>query len=831
MKNNRSFYLGVVLPSSLAIILFIASIHVFFIPFFEQSVMDDKKEMIAELTNTAWSLINEFENEYADSTISLQVAKELAKERVAQIRYGSEQKDYFWIIDETPTMIMHPYRPELIGTDLNNYIDANGKKLFVEAATVVKEKQEGFIDYMWQWKDDSTKIVPKLSCVKSFQPWGWIVGTGIYLDDIEEETSELKNSLLIISLIIAFTIAMILFYVVRQSLSIEMKRQKLTAELHKSEQKYKTLVEASNEGMLMFLNESVIFSNAKFRAICGFNQEAISKKKLDHLFTTSWDDIHANFYDTIKSFSFESSLICSDNILKEVVISISKVEYAKTYGYIISTKEVSSKEVAERESDKLSGEVKTSLLLMKRPIKHLIQSTASCSADTTIQLAANKMDRLNKDFLLVKQDSIILGIVTNTDISKKAVAKNSDLSNPVASIMTAPLCTISESACLHEALLMFTSQKVSHLVAIDNEHTISGVISYNSIISIQHNTLSFLLLEIQNTNTVEELTQIHNKVPTLINALAESNEHTYDTVAFASSISDKITQKIIEFATEIYGPAPCQYAFIAVGSEGRKEQTLLTDQDNGLIYEDGYPNEETQDYFLKLANYISDSLNEIGYNYCKGGMMACNPKWCQPLSQWKAYFSSWVANPEIENLVEASTFIDFRAIHGHTQLSEDLMQHVLSVTQSNSEFLLKLADMTANFKSPINTFGNLVGNDLSSKDKTIDLKSILTPIVKYSRVSALKHGIAHTNTMERIKALYEAGKISNDLYKDIYLSYNYVMKLRLKNQSSLIQAGKNPLNTIKISELSVIEKNFLKSIFNLINNISASITGDIKNMD
>ena len=438
MKNNRSFYLGVVLPSSLAIILFIASIHVFFIPFFEQSVMDDKKEMIAELTNTAWSLINEFENEYADSTISLQVAKELAKERVAQIRYGSEQKDYFWIIDETPTMIMHPYRPELIGTDLNNYIDANGKKLFVEAATVVKEKQEGFIDYMWQWKDDSTKIVPKLSCVKSFQPWGWIVGTGIYLDDIEEETSELKNSLLIISLIIAFTIAMILFYVVRQSLSIEMKRQKLTAELHKSEQKYKTLVEASNEGMLMFLNESVIFSNAKFRAICGFNQEAISKKKLDHLFTTSWDDIHANFYDTIKSFSFESSLICSDNILKEVVISISKVEYAKTYGYIISTKEVSSKEVAERESDKLSGEVKTSLLLMKRPIKHLIQSTASCSADTTIQLAANKMDRLNKDFLLVKQDSIILGIVTNTDISKKAVAKNSDLSNPVASIMTAP---------------------------------------------------------------------------------------------------------------------------------------------------------------------------------------------------------------------------------------------------------------------------------------------------------------------------------------------------------------------------------------------------------
>ena len=831
MKNNRSFYLSIVLPSSLTIILFIASIHVFFIPFFEKTIMEYKKEMIAELTNTVWSLIDEFENEYADSSISLLEAQKLAKEQVAQIRYGSEQKDYFWIIDKTPIMIMHPYRPELTGQDLLNYHDAKGKKLFVEATTVVKEDQEGFIDYMWQWKDDSTKIVPKLSYVKSFQPWGWIVGTGIYLDDVQEEIKELKNTLFIISLIIVLIITSILFYVVRQSLMIEMKRQKLTAELHKSEQKYKTLVEASNEGTLMFLNESIIFSNAKFRALSGHKQEEISKKKIDDLFTTSWDKIHPRFSETTKSFSFESSLICSDNILKEIVLSISKVEYAETYGYILSTKEISKKEAAERESDKFSGEVKTSLLLMEQPIKHLIQATASCSADSTIQSAANKMERLNKDFLLIKQDNVILGIVTNSDISKRAVAKNIKLSNPVTTIMTAPLCTIPESARLNEALLMFTSEKVSHLVTTDNENTVSGVISYNRVISIQHNTLSFLLLEIEKANTVEELSQIHNKVPVLIHVLAESNEHTYDTVAFASSVSDKMTQKLFEFATETYGTAPCKYAFIAMGSEGRKEQTLLTDQDNALIYEDGYPSEKTQEYFLELANYISDSLNEIGYNYCGGGMMACNPRWCQPLSEWKKYFSSWAASPEIEGLIEASTFLDFRTIYGHTHLSDELKQHVLSLAQSNTGFLLELAEMTASFKSPINAFGNLVGNELSSKDKTIDLKTILTPIVKYSRVLALKHGIENTNTSERIKALYKAGKISKNIYKDIDLAYNYVMKLRLKNQSGLIQAGMNPLNTIHISELSVIEKNFLKSIFNLINTISSSITGEIKSMD
>lgn len=794
--------------------------------------MEDKKEMISELTHTAWSIINEYENELADSAISgisLQKAQQLAKDRVAQIRYGSQQKDYFWIIDEAPSMIMHPYRPDLIETDLNDYYDANGKALFVEATKVVKDKKEGFIDYMWQWKDDSTKIVPKLSCVKSFEPWGWIVGTGIYLDDVEEEIRAVKNSLLIISLIIAFIIALILLFVVRQSLNIERRRQALNLELHKSKQKYKTLVEASNEGMLMFLDEKIIFSNHKFRTLCGLNQEDIKTKKIEELFTSNWDTIHPNFHDKTKSLSFESTLICSGNIMKEVVLSISKVEYAHTYGYIFSTKEVSIKEQAKRESNKFSNEVKTSLLLMKQPIKHLIQTTISCTADTPIQMAAEKMERLKKDCILVKQDHIILGMLSSKDISKKAVATKIPLSNPVASIMTAPLSTISESASLHEALLLFNTQKLPQLFTYDHEQSITGFISFESIISIQHNTLSYILFEIEKANTIQELKEIHSMVPTLLNALIESNEHASDTVTFISSLSDQITGKIFELGTEIYGSAPCKFAFIAVGSEGRQEQTLLTDQDNGLIYEDGYDTAETREYFQNLTNYIADALNEIGYNYCKGGMMACNPKWSQALSVWKTYFSTWVENADIESLVEASTYLDFRTIHGHSELSKDLREHVISLSLADNDFLFKLADLTANFKSPINAFGNLVSNDLSSEDKTIDLKAILTPIVKYARVQALKYGVDKTNTSERLRAIYETGEISLPLYKDIDLAYNYVMKLRLKNQSRLIQAGESPSNTIKIAELSTIEKGFLKTIFSLINTISSNVTGDIKN--
>jgi len=829
LKNKRNFYLGIVLPSALAMLLFIASIYFFFIPFFKKTIMAEKKEMITELTNTAWSLINEYENDYAESSLSLQEAQYLAKKRIDKIRYGAELKDYFWIVNQQPVMIMHPYLPELIGQDMSNYRDIKGNKPFLEAINVVKKDGKGFIDYMWQRRDDSTIIAPKLSYVKLFEPWGWIIGTGIYIDDVEQEIENLKRSLLIISLVIALIISLILLYVVNQSLIIEKKREKLRAELYQSRLKYKTLVDASNEGILMFLNESIIFTNSNFASLTGFKHDEILKKKLSNLFTINWEQIQQKFADNQKSVSFETSLICADGMYKEIVLSASKVDYAGTFGYIFSPKLVSIKEVAQRETSRFSGEIKSSLLLMKQPVMHLIQPTITCSVDCSIQDAAGLMRQSKSDFLIVRQNDTLLGIVTADDISNRAVAGKSHLTNPVATIMSAPLITIPEIAPLYEVLLIFNAHKTTHLVTTDAVNSVTGVLSYKSVISIQHNTLSLLLHEIDNASTITELKQIHNRLPSTISVVVESNENSFSTMAFASSVSDKISRKLLNFAIEKFGTPPCSFVFIAMGSEGRREQTLLTDQDNAIIIEDGHT--ETLNYFLDVANFVNDALNEIGYNYCKGGSMACNPKWCQPLSVWKKYFYTWVTNPTIENMVEASTFLDFRAVYGNALLADQLRQHVFSVVRENNDFLVNLADLIANYKSPVNVFGNLVGNEIDSKDKTIDLKAIQMPIVKYCWVFALKYRIENNNSAERLKALCKQGKITYSLYKDLSVSFNYLMKLRLKNQVQMIQDGIQPSNTIQISGLSTIERSFLKSIFTMLNNISSSVVSEIKKSD
>ncbi|MDP3244296.1 MAG: cache domain-containing protein, partial [bacterium] len=185
-KNARkNFFVRILMPTFLTIGLFIAVFFALIIPQFETAILDRKREMIKELTNSACSILEKFYKEETGGKLSRIEAQRLAVEQIQSLRYGEKGKDYFWITDYSPIMIMHPYRKELNKKDLSDFRDSHGKKLFVEMADTAKKNGSGFVDYMWQWKDDSTKVVPKLSYVKSFSGWRWIVGTGIYIEDVK----------------------------------------------------------------------------------------------------------------------------------------------------------------------------------------------------------------------------------------------------------------------------------------------------------------------------------------------------------------------------------------------------------------------------------------------------------------------------------------------------------------------------------------------------------------------------------------------------------------------------------------------------------------------
>jgi len=827
---NR-FYLGIVFPSILSIVLFIFSIFVVILPAFERGIMNEKKGMLSELTNTVSSLLDEYNLEVINNNLSLEEAQKMAAYRVEQIRYGGENKDYFWITDQHPTMIMHPYRPELLNTDLSNYKDAHGKKLFIEAALLVKKKGDGFIDYMWQWKDDSVRIVPKLSYVQEYQPWGWIIGTGIYLEDVKLEIAALKNRIIRLSLIIAFIISVILLYVIRQSLNIENKRKTAELDLSLSNQKYKSLVAASTEGTLMILNNRIIFSNEKFSQLIGYDNNNIGSLKFEDIFNADCDQLISSFDDSKKSHSFETQIKCSDNSEKDVILSVSKIKYADDQGYIIITKEIPYQKQIERETKFLSQELQTSLLLMNQPLKTHISELIKCSAETSIKDAVLIMTRRKSNVLFVQKDNEIIGVINNNDLKKRVLAKNLDTQKSVTEIMTSPLISISENALLYEAVLLLKRNNITHLAIKNRDEKIIGVIDYLAIISMQQNFVSYLIKEIGIAENIQQLIKIQKKIAVIVNALIESGDKTQIITRIITSVADAIHIRIISFVIEDLGKPPCNFAFMVMGSEGRMEQTLSTDQDNAIVFEnlDGDELDAAYLYFTELGQKVSHKLNEVGYRFCKGDIMAQNPKWNQPLSVWKNYYTHWMNTNDPQSILDACIFFDFRFVCGTASLIDILRSSVnKAIIDDKSVFFYHLAQPILKYRPPLSLFGKIIGAKPSSNQIHLDIKKILLPITDFARLYSLRNKINETNTLDRVEQLYFKEVIDKAMYNDLVLTYNYLMHIRLRTQTKNILQNKTPDNLVNMDDLSHIEIATIKKFFASINNLQIKLNFDFK---
>ena len=258
--NNDSF--RIILSVLITIVLFLTSVFFVVVPFFENSIQDRKREMIRELTLSAWSVLDHYHSYEKNGLMTRKEAQDAAIIQISSIRYGLEMKDYFWITDMEPSIIMHPYRPDLNGRNVKDFADHQGKLFFVEFVRVVEQYGEGYVDYMWQWKDDSDKIVPKISFVRGFEPWGWIIGTGMYVNDVEEEIAAITRRLLVILVFVLAIILAFMLYIVRQSISVERKRRSAEETLRLSEQRFKEtaellpeiVYELDDEGKLTFVN-------------------------------------------------------------------------------------------------------------------------------------------------------------------------------------------------------------------------------------------------------------------------------------------------------------------------------------------------------------------------------------------------------------------------------------------------------------------------------------------------------------------------------------------------------------------------------------------------
>jgi len=485
--------------------------------------------------------------------------------------------------------------------------------------------------------------------------------------------------------------------------------------------------------------------------------------------------------------------------------------------------------ISRRKNDK-----EFNLPFFNRPIRTIFKpNISSCRMTDSIENTAVKMSRNQTGAILVKKDrKNIIGIVTDADLKKKALAEKMDLSGPVSDIMSSPLISISADCQIFEAFLSMVKHDKRHLAVHSQSGDITGIICEKDLILAQADSTYLLIKTVKSAKTIQEIESIHSKLEKMLLDPINNGANPEYITRLITTFSDAIIERVITFSLDQMGPAPCNFVFLTMGSEGRGEQTLISDQDNAIVYEDSDHPETAKKYFDKLSQLICDQLDLAGYRFCDGNNMAKNPEWCQPLSTWKTYFNAWIRTSNPENLLHSSIFFDFRGTFGDLSLADTLKQYLLDAIASWSGFLRNLTENAIYFKPPITRFNRLIVETEGEHKGALDIKLAMLPIIDFTRVYALKNGITQTNTLTRLFRLYTRRAITDKVYTDIVRAYNFLMRLRFLRQiTTIMDEEKSPDNYINPSNLSSLDQKMLKEIFKMTEklqqNLSVEFTGNV----
>ena len=465
----------------------------------------------------------------------------------------------------------------------------------------------------------------------------------------------------------------------------------------------------------------------------------------------------------------------------------------------------------------------TSDQLYSRRIETLeLRPVVLCAAYTPIHEVARRMAAARTSCYFITdadENGQIIGYVTDITLRDKVVAGLADARQPVATILDTPIVSISTKAFVYEAILLMFRTKTRYLL-VETEGEYVGFLSRTKLLTDDQAQSPFIFIQsVKLAQAVPELKRRWEQVPEMVYQLLNRGVKPEIVNQVITTVSDTIALKVIEGAITELGPPPAKFVYMVLGSEGRKEQTLLTDQDNAIIYEDkaNEQRELVRDYFLKFAEIVSDRLNEIGFSYCEGGFMAKNPKWTHSLSHWKRNYVEWMADSNPETGMQFAASFDCRYLYGDPTIMDELHEFLdVELQKPVDRFFHYMAVNALQYEPPLTFFRNIRTFALGTQ-QVFNLKKTMSPIVDLVRMYALKYRIFATNTGERLEALKVLGVFTEREAQELLQSYYYLMGVRLKKQAAQLISDKvTPDNYLDPKTLTNVEQVTLKEIFKVI---------------
>ncbi|WP_108125580.1 DUF294 nucleotidyltransferase-like domain-containing protein [Saccharospirillum mangrovi] len=469
--------------------------------------------------------------------------------------------------------------------------------------------------------------------------------------------------------------------------------------------------------------------------------------------------------------------------------------------------------VVEREQN---NELMTSRLdkLLSRDLVRVAQSA-------TLQQAAQLMTDEGVSSLLISAEdgsNAIVGIITDRDLRTRVLAKGLGYDTPVSAIMSSDVISIPSDAFVFEAMLLMLRHNVHHLPVKQRDETI-GVVGLSDIIRYESQSSLYIVSHIHHRQSAEELAELVPEAKAAFVRMVNEDANSHMIGSAMAGIGRSFTRRLLELAEAELGPPPVPYCFLAAGSMARDEQFIITDQDNALVLDDRFDPKQHDAYFHQLAARVSDGLAACGYSYCKGGIMATNPHWRQPLSVWKQYFTDWIDKPDPRALLNSSIFFDLDGVYGEVAFADSLKRLVADRARQRPLFLAALARNALNRTPPLGFFRTFVMEKDGKHNNSINLKRRGTaPLSDVIRVHALACGSIAQNSFNRLKDIADSRILGHSNGDDLRDALEFIAVVRARHQALDIEAGREPDNNVEPEHLTQFERRNLKDAFEVISN-------------
>jgi CBS domain-containing protein len=471
-----------------------------------------------------------------------------------------------------------------------------------------------------------------------------------------------------------------------------------------------------------------------------------------------------------------------------------------------------------------SNELASPALQLSTPVAHIMtRQLIQATPKETVQTIAMRMTEARVSSILVVEEGRLQGIVTDRDLRSRILAVGGSSDSLVADVMTASPVTLSPNSLVMQAQTLMSESNIHHLPIVDEEHQAVGMLTAADL--LRHQELSPLLLInlIHRQQSVESLARVCKQWPTLIINLIVTDMKAADVGKVLATVSDNLTRRLIELALEKFGPAPMDFQFLVFGSQARRDQSLGSDQDNGLMLE-REPSAEEILYFADLSEFVCQGLGLCGIRLCPGNIMASNPEWRRTTVGWQQAFSRWIKSSAPSALLHASIFFDIRCVYDNGKSEGEAVKDLIKAMQlevsKNSVFLATLTRSALVTKPPLGFFRHFLLESSGEHKHQLDLKHQgLALINDLARLYGLSCQTYRVGTLDRIEQAIREKLISVDTARNLMDAWDKLNGLRLEAQSRHFQATGKASAYLDPKDLSPLERKHLKTTFSIISEV------------